>query len=59
MAHLAGANPASSAGAAMLWLVARALHPVTYLANIDWARSLVFLVAMGANVWLFVLAAKA
>ena len=59
VAHLAGANPASSAGAAMLWLVARALHPVTYLANIDWARSLVFLVAMGANVWLFVLAAKA
>ena len=59
VAHLTGANPESSASAAVLWVVARVLHAVTYLANIDWGRSLAFLVGMGANVWLFVLAARA
>ena len=59
VAHLAGADPGASASAAVLWVVARVLHPVFYLANIDWARSLAFLVAMGANVWLFVLASRA
>ena len=59
VAHLAGADPQSSANAALLFLAARFLHPVAYIANVDVARSLIFLVGIGSCVWLFVLAARA
>jgi uncharacterized MAPEG superfamily protein len=59
VAHLAGADPQSSATAAVVFVVARVLHPVAYIANVDVARSLVFLVGLGSCVWLFVLAARA
>jgi uncharacterized MAPEG superfamily protein len=59
VAHVAGADPERSATAAKLFVAARVGHAVCYLA--DWAnpRSLVFFVAMGSCLWLFVLAANA
>jgi uncharacterized MAPEG superfamily protein len=59
VAHLAGADPARSATAAKLFIAARIGHAACYLA--DWAtpRSLIFFVAMGSCLWLFVLAAQA
>jgi uncharacterized MAPEG superfamily protein len=59
VAHLAGADPGRSATAAVLFVVARVLHPVAYIANLDVLRSLVFLVGFGSCMWLFVLAARA
>jgi uncharacterized MAPEG superfamily protein len=59
VAHLAGADPQSSATAAVVFVVARVLHPVAYIANVDVARSLVFLVGFGSCIWLFALAARA
>jgi uncharacterized MAPEG superfamily protein len=59
VAHLAGANPASSALASVLYLAARVLHAVFYVADLASLRSLAFLVGFGCCVWLFVLAASA
>jgi uncharacterized MAPEG superfamily protein len=59
VAHLAGADPQSSATAAVVFVVARVLHPVAYIANVDVARSLLFLVGLGSCIWLFALAARA
>jgi uncharacterized MAPEG superfamily protein len=59
VAHLAGADPAASAGASLLFLATRVLHPILYAANLDILRSLVFLVGLGSGVWLFALAARA
>ncbi len=59
VAHMAGADPGSSATAALLFVAARIAHPILYIANIDWARSLSFFVALGSCIWLFVLAAQA
>ena len=59
IAHLAGADPGRSATAALVFVVARVLHPVAYIANVDVARSLVFLVGFGSCIWLFALAAQA
>jgi uncharacterized MAPEG superfamily protein len=59
VAHLAGADPGSSATAAALFVGARVLHAVFYLANLDVLRSLSFFVAFGSVLWLFGLAASA
>lgn len=57
--HLANpeaARGSSAANAALLFLAARIAHPIFYLANIDMARSLAFMVGIGAAIWLIVLA---
>ena len=59
MAHFAGADPAASAKAAMLFAAARIAYPVIYLANINPLRTIVFTIGLGAVIWLFVLAANA
>jgi len=59
VAHMAGADPGSSATAAMLFVAARVLHAGFYLADIAPARSLSFLVGFGSCLWLFALAARA
>ena len=59
VAHVAGADPGKSAIAAGIFVVARVLHAVCYLANLDILRSLVFLVGLGSAIWLFVLAHQA
>jgi uncharacterized MAPEG superfamily protein len=59
VAHMAGADPGRSATAALIFVGARVLHPIFYLANIDAVRSLTFFVSLGSCIWLFVLAAQA
>ena len=59
VAHLAGADAAKSALAAEIFIVARILHAIAYLANLGPIRSLVFLVSLGCVIRLFVLAAQA
>lgn len=56
VAHLNGATAGQAALAAMLFVAARILHGVFYLADIDWARSLIWVVGVGSVIWLFVLA---
>ena len=55
------ANPEAARGStaanlSLVFLAARIAHPIFYLANIDIARSLVWLLGMACVVWLFVLA---
>lgn len=59
MAHLAGADAAASANAAMLFTAARIAYPIIYLADINPLRTIVFTIGLGAAIWLFVLAANA
>lgn len=59
MAHLAGARPAASATAAIIFVVARVLHPIFYIGDIPALRTGIFLVGLGASIWLFALAALA
>lgn len=59
VAHLAGADPESSARASVGFALTRILHPIFYAANWDWLRSGIFLVGLGCGIWLFVLAARA
>ena len=59
VAHVAGADPGRSAAAAVVFLVARVVHAVAYLANVDWLRSLSFLVGFLASLYFFRLAAAA
>lgn len=57
--HLANPEAARSATAAnlsLVFLAMRVAHPLFYLANIDIARSLTFMVDMGCAVWLIALA---
>ena len=57
--HLANPDAARSGTAANLALVflgTRIAHAIFYLANIDVARSIVFLVGIACVVWMFVLA---
>ncbi len=58
-AHLAGANAAASANAAILFVAARLLHAVFYLTNLALLRSLIMFVGLGSCAWLFVLAVQA
>jgi uncharacterized MAPEG superfamily protein len=57
VAHLAGADPGASATASIVFIVARVLHGVSYVADLASLRSLSFLVATGCCLWLFWLAA--
>jgi uncharacterized MAPEG superfamily protein len=59
IAHLAGADPVWSARLALTFVAARVAHGVTYLADIDIARSASFLVAQVCAIGLIVLAARA
>ncbi|MEM7018259.1 MAG: MAPEG family protein [Pseudomonadota bacterium] len=59
VAHLAGADAATSATIAMVFIAARILHAVFYIANLDILRSLSFIVGIGCCIYLFVLAANA
>lgn len=59
VAHAAGADAHRAAIAAIVFVVARVLHPIFYVTNLDALRSLSFLVGIGSCVWLFVLAAQA
>lgn len=57
VAHASGvADAANAALAAQLFIVARVLHAVFYLADKDILRSLAFLVSFGSSIWLFVMA---
>ncbi len=57
IAHLAGADAATSATLAMVFIVARILHPIFYIMNMPPLRTLSFVVGFGCCIWLFVLAA--
>lgn len=59
VAHLAGADPGSSAVAALVFIAARLVHAGAYLADLHVVRSVSFLVALGSCLWLFALAARA
>lgn len=59
VAHLAGADPDSSATAAMLFVGCRVLHAIFYIADLAPLRSASFLGAIGSAVWLFTLAGAA
>ena len=57
--HLANPEVARSSTAAnlsLVFLATRVLHPILYLANLDIARSSVFLVGLGCGIWLLSLA---
>jgi uncharacterized MAPEG superfamily protein len=57
--HLANPEAARSGTAAnlsLLFLATRIAHPIFYLANIDVARSIAFLIGLVCAIWLVVLA---
>jgi uncharacterized MAPEG superfamily protein len=57
VAHLAGANAGTAATLSLIFVAARVLHAIAYLANIDALRTLVFVVGLGCWVGLFVISA--
>lgn len=59
VAHLAGADPGTSALASVIFVVARVLHGAFYVADLATLRSLSFGVATFCSLWLFWLAAAA
>ena len=59
MAHLAGADAGKSAIASIIFVVARLLHPMMYIANLAPLRSAVFVAGLGSCLWLFGLAVLA
>lgn len=61
LAVLLFANPeagrsSTAANLSLVFLATRVLHPILYLANLDIARSSVFLVGLGCGIWLLWLA---
>ena len=57
--HFANPEAARSSTAAnlsLVFLATRLLHPILYVANLDIARSSVFLVGLGCGIWLLWLA---
>ena len=59
IAHLAGADPDTSATASIGFVAARLLHAVFYLTDVHVMRSLSFMAGLGCAIWLVVLAAGA
>jgi len=59
IAHIAGADPGWSAILAIVFVLARIVHGVLYLADIDVMRSLMFGVGQLCSLGLFVLAWRA
>jgi uncharacterized MAPEG superfamily protein len=57
VAHLTNGDPARAAQLAVAFVIARVLHGIFYLANLDVLRSLSFGVALGCSIWLFLLGA--
>jgi uncharacterized MAPEG superfamily protein len=57
VSHLAGASAGTAAMLSVVWVVARIVHAVTYLADVDVVRSLAFLVGLGCVIGLFVISA--
>lgn len=58
VAHLAGADAGSSATAAIVFILARILHPIFYILDNQPLRTLSFVVGLGSCLWLFYLAAR-
>lgn len=59
LAMAVGADPGKTALAAVIWLVARILHLIVYLADIAPVRTLCFVVALGCALWIYGLAGSA
>ena len=59
VAHLAGADAGTSSTAALVFIAARVGHAGFYVADLDKARSAIFMLGLGCCIWLFVLAARA
>jgi len=59
VATLAHADPGRAASASMVFLVARLLHPLFYVANLAPLRSLAAVIGMACCVYMFVLAVRA
>jgi uncharacterized MAPEG superfamily protein len=57
--HLAGASAGSATALCIVWVVARFLHGIFYMNDIDKARSATFLVGLICVIGLFVEAARA
>ena len=58
-AHLAGADASDAARAAQIFIAARVVHAIAYLADQDKLRGIAFIVGLGCCISLFVLAARA
>jgi uncharacterized MAPEG superfamily protein len=54
VAHLAGADPDTANLLALVFVAARAVHGVCYIADLATLRSLVWLIGLGCSVGLFV-----
>ena len=57
VSHLLGADTEKAAMVSMIFVSARILHGIFYLADKDVLRSLCFLVGFGCSLWLFLMAA--
>lgn len=55
VSHLGGADPERAGLAAMIFIAARLMYLVCYLADKDALRSLSFIVGFGCCVWLFLM----
>ena len=58
VAHFAGADPGTSATAALVFIAARILHPIFYIMGNQPLRTATFAVGFGSCMWLFYLAAN-
>lgn len=58
VAHFAGADPGTSATAALIFIVARILHPIFYIMGNPLLRTATFAVGFFCCMWLFYLAAN-
>ncbi len=56
IAHFNGATAGQAATAAMLFVAMRVVHGVFYLTDLSTLRSISWVVAFGALIWLFVIA---
>ncbi len=56
VAHLAGADPRRTSVLAITFVVAQLVHGLAYLADVDYLRSFVWLIAWFATLGLFLLA---
>ena len=56
VSHMLDADAEKAAAASMIFVAARVLHGVFYIANKDVLRSLCFMVSFGCSLWLFLMA---
>jgi uncharacterized MAPEG superfamily protein len=57
VAHLTGGDPGRAAQLSVAFVIARALHGVFYVTDLDALRSLSFVAAQVCAIWLFILGA--